>query len=94
MDKITQETRRENYKAVMPECGKRARLILEILGARQMTASEITEELLAAGEIPYFNRNFVAPRLTELKDAGIVKTVGRKKATRSNATEAIWAKKE
>lgn len=94
MDKITQETRRETYKAVMPECGKRARLILEILGTRQMTASEITEELLAAGEIPYFNRNFVAPRLTELKGAGILKTVGRRKATRSNANEAIWAKKE
>ena len=39
-----------------------------------MTASEITEELVAAGEIPYFNRNYVAPRLTEMKQMGILKT--------------------
>ena len=57
-----------------------------------MTASEITEELVAAGEIPYFNRNYVAPRLTEMKQMGILKTVGRRKATRSDATEAVWAR--
>ena len=58
-----------------------------------MTASEITEELVAAGKIPYFNRNYVAPRLTELKDIGVLETVGRRKATRSDATEAdggVW----
>lgn len=67
-------------------------MILETLGGRQMTASEITEELVTAGEIPYFNRNYVAPRLTEMKQMGILKTVGRRKATRSDATEAVWAR--
>lgn len=61
-------------------------------GDREMTASEITEELVQTGKIPYFNRNYVAPRLTELKDMGVVKTVGRRKATRSDATEAVWAR--
>lgn len=41
-----------------------------------------------------FNRNYVAPRLTELKDIGVLETVGRRKATRSDATEAVWARKE
>lgn len=63
MDRTTRETRRQSYDAVLPKREKRCRLILETLGAREMTASEITEELVAAGKIPYFNRNYVAPRL-------------------------------
>lgn len=59
-----------------------------------ITYQQITEELVAAGKIPYFNRNYVAPRLTELKDIGVLETVGRRKATRSDATEAVWARKE
>lgn len=92
MDRTTKETRRQSYDAVLPKREKRCRLILETLGGRQMTASEITEELVAAGEIPYFNRNYAAPRLTEMKQMGILKTVGRRKATRSDATEAVWAR--
>lgn len=88
------EARRQSYEAILPKRGARCRLILETLGDRQMTASELTEELVAAGEIPYFNRNFVAPRLTELKDMGILETVGRRKATRSDVSESIWARKE
>ena len=94
MDKTTKETRRESYEAVLPKCKERSRLILEVLGTRSMTVSEITDELVAAGRIPYFNRNYVAPRLSELKDMGVVKTVGRRKATRSNATEAVWQRVE
>ena len=90
MNTTTKETRRESYEAVLPKVTERARLILETLGNREMTASEITEELVSSGKIPYFNRNYVAPRLTELKDMGVVKTCGRKKATRSDSNEAIW----
>lgn len=92
MSSITKETRRQSYDAILPKVKKRSRLILETLGSRQMTASEITEELVSAGRIPYFNRNYVAPRLTELKQMGILKTVGRRKATRSDAAEAVWAR--
>lgn len=49
MDKTTRETRRQSYDAVLPKREKRCQLILETLGAREMTASEITEELVAAG---------------------------------------------
>lgn len=94
MNEITKETRRESYDAILPRVRERARLILETLGSREMTVSEITEELVTAGRIPYFNRNYVAPRLTELKDMGIVETCGRRKATRSDATEAVWRRSE
>lgn len=90
MNSITNETRRESYDAILPKVKERARLILETLGGREMTVSEITEELVRAGKIPYFNRNYVAPRLTELKDMQIVETCGRRKSTRSDATEAVW----
>lgn len=79
MDKsTTRETRRASYDAILPKSAARRRLILETLGSRRMTASEITEELLRAGKIKYFNRNFVAPRLTELKEAGVIEAVGRR----------------
>ena len=93
-DKTTKETRRESYEAVLPKVKERSRLILATLGGRSMTVSEITDELVAAGEIPYYNRNYVAPRLTEMKDMGIVETCGRRKSTRSTATEAVWRRKE
>ena len=94
MNQTTKETRRESYDAILPKVKERARLILETLGSKEMTVSEITEELANTGKIPYFNRNYVAPRLTELKDMGIVETCGRRKATRSDATEAVWRRKE
>lgn len=90
MNQTTKETRRESYEAVLPKVKDRCTLILETLGTREMTVSEITDELVEAGQIPYFNRNYVAPRLTELKDMGIVETCGRRASTRSNATEAVW----
>lgn len=84
MNQTTKETRRRSYDAVLPKRAARCRLILETLGNRELTASEITEELVAAGRIPYFNRNYVAPRLTELKEIGILTTVGRRTLPKSN----------
>ena len=92
MSQITKETRRTSYEAVLPKINKRSRLILEILGDKEMTVSEITDELLKGLYISYYNRNYVAPRLTELKDMGIVETCGRRKSTRSTNTEAVWRK--
>lgn len=94
MSKITRETRRASYEAVLPKINGRNRLILDTLGNRQMTVSEITDELVAAGKIPHFNRNYVAPRLTGLKDKGLVEPCGRRKATHSTATEAVWRRIE
>lgn len=52
MNQTTKETRRHSYDAVLPKRAARCRLILETLGNRELTASEITEELVAAGRIP------------------------------------------
>jgi len=90
MNETTKETRRNSYEKILPKVKSRAKQILDLLGSREMTASEITDELVSTGAIPYFNRNYVAPRLTELKDMGIIETCGRRKSTRSDATEAIW----
>lgn len=90
MSKTTKETRRKSYEEVLPKVKNRAKLILEVLGDNEMTVSEITDKLVEKGRIPYFNRNYVAPRLTELKDMGVVETCGRRQSTRSNATEAVW----
>lgn len=94
MNSNTLETRRESYDAIKPKRSDRRKLILEVLGSRQMTASELTEELLTKGYIKYYDRNFVAPRLTELKDAGIVETVGKRICKRTNKNVAIWARRE
>ena len=53
-----------------------------------------TDELVKAGRIPYYNRNYVAPRLSELKDMGVVETCGRRRSTHSTATDAVWRRKE
>lgn len=94
MSAIAFATRRASYEAILSKVNPRQRLILETLGDREMTVSELTEELVAAGKLPYFNRNYVAPRLTELKDAEIVENCGRRKSTRSNAQEAVWRRKK
>lgn len=92
-NKTTKETRRASYDAVIPKAKERSRLILETLGSRSMTVSEITDELVKDGRIPYYNRNYVAPRLSELKDMGVVETCGRRRSTHSTATEAVWRRK-
>lgn len=89
----TRIARREAYDRIRPDVNKRAKLVLETLGSKEMTISEICEELVATGKIGYFNRNFVAPRMTEMKEMGIVETCGRRKATRSDTTEAVWRRK-
>ena len=94
MDAITLQTRREAYDAVAPKIGKRAQLILKALGNKEMTVSEITQDLWQRGAIPYYNRNFVAPRLTELKEQGLVETCGRRKALYTGTTEAVWKRRE
>ena len=64
MDGITKQTRRQSYDGIRTRSGERCKLILETLGNRSMTVEEITDELVAAGHLKYYDRNFVAPRLT------------------------------
>lgn len=77
MNGITKQTRRQSYDGIRTRSGERCKLILETLGNRSMTVEEITDELVAAGHLKYYDRNFVAPRLTELKGAGVLEVVGK-----------------
>lgn len=90
----TGDARGESYDTIETKRAARRGLILEILGSRQLTASELTEELLAKGYIKYYDRNFVAPRLTELKEAGIIHTTGKRLCHRTGKNVAIWARVE
>ena len=87
---ITKETRRESYEAITPKITDRKSLILEIMKDRAMTAHEITEELLAKRYIKYYDRNFVSPRLTELKEDGMVEVVGKKFCSRTRRRVSVW----
>lgn len=92
METNTKLTRRASYEAIKPKRKDRKNLILEILGDNELTASEITDILLEKGYIKYYDRNFVAPRLTELKGEGIVETIGKRTCKRTGKDVAIWAK--
>ncbi len=94
MNGLTKLTRRASYEAVKPKVNARSGLILEVLGAREMTVSEIADELIERGVLPYYNRNFVAPRMTEMKHNRVIEVCGCRKSTRSNKTEVVWRRRK
>ena len=88
---ITKETRRESYHAVKPTVNERQQAVLQILrecGA--MTAREVAAELHRRGVTPTNERNFTAPRLTELCVAGLVRVVGKKICDKTGRNVAVW----
>lgn len=89
---ITEETRRESYNAILPSLTDRQAAILKILQeCGNMTAQEVAIELHRRGITPSDERNFAAPRLTELADTGLVQSVGKKVCGRSGRNVAVWA---
>lgn len=91
---ITYATRKEAHEFVGGRRDDRCEQILEVLGDRQLTVSEIVKELLDKGAIKYYDRNFVAPRLTEMKEAGVVKVVGKRPCIMSGRNIAVWARED
>ena len=89
---VTTDTRRESYNTVKPSAKRRRQVILEILGDREMTANEVAEALYKNGITPYFERNFAAPRLTELKAEGKVITTGKRFCEKTGRMIAVWAR--
>ena len=88
---ITDETRRESYEAVRPTAQRRRDAILEILEEGDMTANEIAEALHKNGHTPHCERNFAAPRLTELKGEGKVNVVGKRVCEKTGRNLAVWS---
>ena len=67
---ITQETRLESYFLAPRQ--NRYRMILDVLEGQEMTANEIRKAL------GFSDLNAVRPRLTELKDKGVIEAIGKK----------------
>ena len=91
MDGITKQTRRQSYDGIRTRSGERCKLILETLGNRSMTVVVFFVVLVVVGHLNFFDRNFVAPRLTELKGAGVLEVVGKKPSKRTGKNTAVWA---
>ena len=88
---IPKETRRESYDTVLPSVKQRQSLILALLRERgSMTAQEVADELHRRGHTPSDERNFAAPRLTELKDAGKVEATGKKICGKTGRSVTLW----
>ena len=91
---ITEETRRESYRAITPTTKQRKDLILAILCERgPMTSQEVACELHKRGYTPTYERNFAAPRMTELKEDGEIEVIGKKLCFISGRNVAVWAVK-
>ncbi|MCL2082378.1 MAG: hypothetical protein FWH04_03960 [Oscillospiraceae bacterium] len=56
-----------------------------------MIAQEVASELHKRGITPSDERNFAAPRLTELVVIGLVRTVGKTICAKSGRTVAVWS---
>jgi repressor of nif and glnA expression len=89
---ITQETRRESYEVITQDTAARRRVILEILPENEngMTAREIAGELHRRGITPTDERNYSAPRLTELYQAGKIKTTSKKSCPQTGRNVTVW----
>lgn len=85
---ITYDTRAESHESV--DKTLRYSQILEILDNKEMTAKEIAVEMHKKGYIPSDERNFTAPRLTELSIKGIVEPIEKKKCTYTGKTVSVY----
>ena len=89
----TLDTRSEANETVDKK--KRYKQIIEILyGGKEMTAKEIAVEMCNRGYIPTNERNFTAPRLTELSYKGIVEPIGKQRCIYTGKTVAVYKLRE
>lgn len=72
----------------------RYKQIIEILGDRGLTAKEIAYILYHKKAIPSPERNFTAPRLTELSNKGVVEVIGKKTCAWTGRKVAVYKLRE
>ena len=89
----TFETRGEANESVDRQ--KRYSQIIECLKETpEMTAKEIAVRMQRKGYIPTSERNFTAPRLTEMAQKGIVEPVGKKVCSYTGKKVAVYELRE
>jgi len=86
----TLETRAEANEQV--DRAKRYKQIIEILekNPEGMTAKQIAAKMCMRGYIPTSERNFAAPRLTELGKRGIVEPLGKTICRYTGKRVTVW----
>lgn len=88
------ETKSESEAKVPKQ--KRYAQILEILSSNTepMSAKEIAVEMYKKGYIPIAERNYSAPRITELLDMGKVDCVGKKICKYTGHSVGVFIERE
>ena len=89
--KITIETRQLSFNDIQEKTKKRYEQILDRLD-KPKTAKEIAVEMFELGLIPSTERNYTAPRLTELEKMGYVRAIEKKKCEYTGKTVAVYEK--
>ena len=87
--KVTTQTRQLSFNDIQEKTKKRYEQILDRLD-KPKTAKEIAVELFEIGVIPSTERNYTAPRLTELEKMGYVKAIDKKKCEYTGKTVAVY----
>ena len=89
MNTVTMITRQLSFNDMQDQKRKRYEQILNRLG-KPKTAKELAVELFELGFIPSTERNYTAPRLTELEKMGFVKVIDKKKCEYTGKTVAVY----
>ena len=94
MNSTTLETRQLSFTDIQDKKKKRYEQILNRLGNREMSAKEIAVEMFELGMIASTERNYTAPRLTELEQMGYVEVIGKKKCEWTGKMVAVYRRKQ
>lgn len=93
MNTITYQTRQMSLDDIQDKAKIRYIQILNRLDEPK-TAKELAVELYDLGFIPSTERNYTAPRLTELEKMGYVKAIDKKKCQYTGKTVAVYERTE
>ncbi len=93
MNTITKQTRQMSFDDIQDKAKIRYIQILNRLD-KPKTAKELAVELFELGFIPSTERNYTAPRLTELERMGYVRAIGKKKCEYTGKTVAVYERTE
>jgi hypothetical protein len=89
---IQSETRRESYERIKTTLTARQKTVLAILRELgDLTAQEVADTLCFLRITPTNERNFAAPRLTELAEKGLVTAVSKKVCKKTGRTVTVWS---
>ena len=79
-----------SFEEIKPKRKKRYEEILDRLMTGTKTAKEIAVELFELELIPSTERNYTAPRLTELEKMGYVKVIAKRRCEYTGKTVAEY----